>query len=245
MKKILLVFTAVLLATISLSAQNMFLTWNGETLGDTVTVLGEPGDNEIIFQAMVHNMTDKWMKIKVRRNQIEMVDSTSSYFCWGNCFSDDVEESPDSIQIVSGGSSVDTAFSGHYLINEQIGTSLVEYMFYDSDNEDMNVKVLVRYRYWASPEGIAEEAIKGGKISSLYPNPTATVVNIDYDIPFEIESASIRIVNIFGSLVKVSDIEPASNKLTIDISDMEAGIYFYSVLLNNHVYQTKKLIIRK
>ena len=245
MKKILFVFTAVLLATISLNAQNMFLTWDGETLGDTVTVLGEPGNNEIIFQAMVHNSTDKWMKVKVRRERHEMLEGTSSQFCWGVCYPEYVRESPDYIYIVSGGSSSDNAFSGHFLINEQIGTSLVEYMFYDSDNEDINVKVLVKYRYWASPEGIAEDALKGGKISSLYPNPATTVVNIDYDIPLEIESASIRIVNIFGSLVKVSDIEPASNKLSIDVSDMEAGIYFYSVLLNNHVYQTKKLIIRK
>ena len=238
----LLTFTAVLLATVSMNAQDMFLSWEGETLGDTVTIWGEPDSSEIVFHAVVHNMTVNWMKIKVRRNQLEMVDSTSSYFCWGTCYADNVEESPDSILIPSGGSSVDTAFSGHYLPNTKIGTSIVEYKFYNMDNEDEYVKVLVIYR--ASPEGIADDLMNGGSISDLYPNPATTHVNIDYDLPVNVETAGIRIVNLFGSVLKEVDIERSTNKLTVDVSDLESGIYFCTALVNGYVYETKKLIIQ-
>ena len=238
----LLTFTAILLAAISMNAQDMFLSWEGETLGDTVTVWDEPDSSEIVFHAVVHNMTVNWMEIKVRRNQVEMVDSTSSYFCWGSCYPDSIGESPASILIPSGGSSVDTAFSGHYIPNTKIGTSIVEYIFYDADNEDQYVKVLVNYR--ASPQGIAKDLLKEGSISDIYPNPTSTLVNIDYDLPLEIESAGVRILNLFGSVLKEVDIERGTNKLTVDVSDLKSGIYFYTVLINGNLYETKKLIIQ-
>jgi len=238
----LLVLAAVLLTAIPMNAQDMFLSWEGETLGDTLTIWGSPDSSEIVFHAVVHNMTVSWMEIKVRRNQIEMVDSSSSYFCWGACFPDDIVESPDSILIPSGGSSVDTAFSGRYMPNTKIGTSIVEYMFYNADNEDQFVKVLVKYR--ASPEGIADILMRGGNISELYPNPATKFVSVDFDLPAKVKSASIRIVNLFGSVLKVLDVEHGTNKLTVDVSGLESGIYFYTVLLNGHVYETKKLIVQ-
>ncbi|RLD45372.1 MAG: hypothetical protein DRI89_01290 [Bacteroidetes bacterium] len=244
MKKIkLLTIASILLLALSMNAQDLVLTWEGDTLGDVVTVWGEPGANEIVFQAVVHNNTDQWMKTKVRRNQLDMVEGTSSYFCWGICYPDDVLESQDSILIVSGGSSVDTAFSGQYLPNSKIGTSLVEYIFYNQENEDQQVKVLVKY--WASPESIDEGMTNGGSISDIYPNPATTVVSIDYSIPPGLNNARISIVNIYGNVVKELEIDRNAHKLTVDISDMESGIYFYTMLIGNNIYETKKLIIQK
>ena len=243
MKNTILLMIAILLATISMKSQDLLLTWEGDTLGSTHTVWGEPDSSEIVFHAVVHNNTGNWMKIKVRRNQVEMLDSTSSYFCWGVCFDDDVEESPDSILVPSGGSSVDDAFSGHYIPKNKNGTSMVEYMFYNMENEEQNVKVLVKY--WTSPENIVEDMVNSGSISDIYPNPAATFVNIDYEIPAEVKSAQIRIINLFGHIVKEQAIKRNKNRLTMDISELEAGIYFYTLLIDNRIYHSKKLIIQK
>ena len=242
MKKKLLTIAIILLATISMNAQDLILTWEGDTLGSTHTVWGEPDSSEIVFHAVVRNNTEKWMKIKVRRSQIEMLDSTSSYFCWGECFDDDVVESPDSILIPSGGSSADDAFSGHYLPKGKIGTSVVEYMFYNMDNEEEYVKVLVNY--WASPESIDEGIMSGGSISDIYPNPASNFVNLDYQLTPQVKTAEIRIVNLLGTLVTEAVIERNGNKLTIDVSQLKKGIYFYTLLINGGVYQTQKLIVQ-
>lgn len=242
MKKALVLFVSIMIISGYLHAQDMLLSWEGDTLGNTVTVWGEPDAEEFIFQAVVHNNTNAWMKIKVRRTQVDMVDSTSSYFCWGDCFDVDVDESPDSLLVPSGGSSVDGAFSGHYLPNMKNGTSTVEYMFYNMDNEDQNVKVLVKY--WASPNSIGKDYINNSSISNIYPNPGSSQVSINYNITDQVNSAAVRLVNIYGNIVVEQNIDLGTSKLTVDISNLENGVYFYTVLLDGYVYRTQKLIIR-
>jgi len=245
MKKTLLTLTVVLMAVFSMNAQaqDITLSIDGETLGESITVWGDPGDAEIVFLAIVHNNTDRDMNIKVRRNRLEMVEGTVSQFCWGGaCWPPDTEESPQADTIAAGGQSAEGDFSAHYNPNTHIGTSTVEYLFYNEDNEDQNVKITVYF--WASPQSIAEDAMKGGSISDVYPNPAVHTVNFDYNMPATVTSAKVSIVNLLGSVVKETVVEPNANKLSMDISELEDGIYFYNVIVNGKIYKTKKLIIQ-
>ncbi len=242
MKKTLLTFAVVLLAVFSMNAQDLTLSWEGEALGDTVVIIGNPSDFEIVFHAVVHNNTNSGLQIKVRRKRLSMVENTTSAFCWGLCFPPDTDESVDSRLIMANGSSTDEEFSGHYTTAGQIGISMVEYTFFNADNEDQNVKVVAKY--WAGFDGIAEDAMNGGSISDIYPNPATNYVSVDYNMPAEVNSAKVSIVNLLGAVVKESVIERSSNKLTMDISELEGGIYFYTVLINGDVYKTKKLVIQ-
>lgn len=244
MKKTLLTFATILFVALSMNVQSQDLTlsWDGEALGDTVEIIGNPSDFEIVFHAVVHNNTDNGIQIKVRRKQLSMLEGTSSAFCWGLCFPPDTEESADPRLILANGQSTDEEFSGHYTTAGVLGISIVEYMFFNQDNEDQNVKVVAKY--WAGFDGIAEDAMKGGSISDVYPNPATTFVNLDYNMPAEVDFAKVQIVNLLGSVVKESNINRSANKLSIDVSDLQGGIYFYSVLVNGDVYKTKKLVIR-
>ncbi len=244
MKKTLLTFAAILFVALSMNAQDLTLSWDGETLGDTVVVWGDPTseDFEIVFHAVCQNNTDDVINVKIRRKRIEMLEGTMSTFCWGICYAPDIEVSPDSIPIAAQGQSEDEAFSGHYTMAGVIGTSIVEYTFFNQYNEDQNVKVVAKY--WASPTGIAEDAMNGGSISDIYPNPATTFVNLDYNMPAEVDFAKVQIVNLLGSVVKESNINRSANKLSMDVSDLQGGIYFYSVLVNGDVYKTKKLVIQ-
>jgi len=104
------------------------------------------------------------------------------------------------------------------------------------------VKVLIEY--WASPEIIEEGIMNGGSISDIYPNPAISFVNIDYQLTPQVKTAQIRIVNLLGTLVTEAEIERNVNKLTIDVSQLKNGIYFYTLLINGAVYQTQKLIVQ-
>jgi hypothetical protein len=244
MKKTLLIFAVGLLAVFSMNAQDLTLSWEGEELGETLTLWGHPDSAEIVFHVVCHNNTDRDLNVKVRRNQIEMVDGTSSQFCWGgSCWPPDVDESPSATLIPAGEQSGEEDFSAHYSPSSHNGTSTIEYTFFNEDDEDLNVKITVYY--WASPDGIAEDLMKGGSISDIYPNPATSLVNIDYNLPSGVNSAKVRIVNLLGALVKESTIERNANKLTMDISDLKGGVYFYTVLINDDVFKTKKLLIQK
>lgn len=243
MKKLILLFASVLFISTSINAQDLYLSWEGKTLGETITVWGEPSANEIEFHALVHNNTGNGINVKVRRNQIEMVDNTQSQIYWGALLSPVMDESPNYKLILPGEETGADDFFGRYTPNSKIGSSIVEYMFFNKDNEDQNVKITVKY--WASPEGIAEEAMKGGSISDIYPNPASQNVNLDYKFTNAVNTAQVRIVNLLGVVVQDMYVDPDGSQLTIDISDLETGVYFYTLLVNDDVYKTKKLVVKK
>lgn len=244
MKKNILLIIVTLLTVNSVSAQSFSLSWDGEALGDTVTVVpDEVPASEIVFQAIVHNNTNNGSNIKVLRNEIFMLEGTSSYFKWGpSYFNDTTNLSPNYEFVPAGGSSVAGKFSGNYKINGAVGTSLIEYTFFNKDNPDENVKIVVKFD--SSPEAIDENILKNIWISEIYPNPATNFVNIDYDLPKEVNQVSVRIVNLLGSVVKEQKIDSRIDNLKIDISDLNGGIYFYSLFVVGEIYSTKKLIVR-
>lgn len=239
MKKTLLTLTAVLVAVISMNAQDLYLTIDGEAVGDTVEVWGNPDTTEIVFLAHLFNGTDANMNIVAKRTQIDTVPATSNYFCWGACFPDFVDESEE-VEIVPGLNTEE--FSAHYRPQGQIGTSFVEYLFTNRDNSEQNVKVVIKF--WASPMGVSEDVMTGGSISDIYPNPATTAVNINFDMPSTVNTAKVQLINLLGSVVKEVNIEPNSSNLSMDISELKGGVYFYAVVINGDVYKTRKLLVK-
>ena len=243
MKKLLLSFAIILFLYNSSLAQDLTLTHDGNLIGDTVVVWGEPSDFELVMYANLHNNTSNAMNIKVRRVELDMIDGSMSQICWaGLCYSPDKDTSVNYQLIMAGASSGPEDFSGHYLPNGNIGTSIVEFIFYNIDNPSISVSVVVKF--WASPASIAEDAMQGGSVSEIYPNPATNYVNLDFNLTPSVKDAKVRIINLLGSVVKEVEIERGANQLRLDISDLDNGVYFYSVIINGDTYKTKKLIVR-
>jgi flagellar hook assembly protein FlgD len=83
------------------------------------------------------------------------------------------------------------------------------------------------------------------EVSQNYPNPAvnSTVVGINLQ---ETSDVSLEIVNLTGQLVKSIDLGRTSagvTNVTIDISDLSSGIYYYTVSANDEQI-TNKLIVR-
>ena len=244
MKKLLLSLAVVLVTAFSVNAQSYTLSWDGEMLGDTVILEGTP-DAEIEFHALLTNNSADTDTIKIVRRFIEILDGVSHYFCWGSCYApnpDSIFAPNGSVILEPGETTEDYVFSGHYNPQEVLGTSLVEYTFFNQSDE--NEKLIVVAKYVVSPDAIDENILNNMSVSDIYPNPAENLVNIDYIIPAEVETASVKIVNILGSVVKEQYINTGSNKMTLDVSGLNGGIYFYSVTINGEIYSTKRMIIR-
>ena len=251
MKKFTFLFAILMFLTVGLSAQYT-LSWEGEVLGDTVTVQGDPSDTELVFHAVLTNNTDDTVVFKLQRRLVFLLDSTTTSYCWGtSCFppnnTDSIDVARDTVALAGGESTSDEVFSGHYLAEDfgaidVVGTSMVEYKFFNRDNEDENVIVVVKFV--TTPDGIADQIMDKGFISDLYPNPATSYVNINYDFPKEVTSADVRIVNILGSVVKDEQMNRNASGMRMDISDLTNGVYFYSIIINGEVYKTKKLIVK-
>lgn len=87
--------------------------------------------------------------------------------------------------------------------------------------------------YWGSLTGIFEAP----KVATfnVYPNPANSVLNIE-----EMDNATqVKIFNVVGSLIKT--VEVGSQNATIDVSNLNRGVYFVSVY-NAEGVQTTKFI---
>lgn len=243
MKKILLSMTVILVTVFSVNAQIFNLSWDGVALGDTL-VISPANDTieELVFDAILHNSSDRDVSVKVVRERIVLLTDTEDYFCWGACYPAHIDSSGMAMVIPAGGQSGDIDFQAHYSFHGVIGVSIIKYTFYDEITPGDQISIIVKYD--TRVDGINETIFNNISVSNIYPNPATNYVSMDYDLPREIETASVKIVNLLGSVIKEQQIEAGTGKLTLDISDINDGIYFYSLTVNGDIYNTKKLIIR-
>lgn len=245
MKKFTLILITLIFSVSFINAQSYVLTWDGNEIGEEIMILGDPADFELVFHAVLTNNSDDTDTIKLRRTFIEFLDGPTHYLCWGLCYapnSDPVFISPAYIALGPGESCTVDDFSGHYEIGGTTGTSIVEYTFFNQSNEDENITVTVTFK--TSPEGIADQLMANGFVSEIYPNPATTNASLDYELTPEVNKASLRVMNLLGAVVKDVELNKSASKYRLDVSDLTSGVYFYSVIINNEIYKTKKLIVK-
>ena len=78
----------------------------------------------------------------------------------------------------------------------------------------------------------------------LYPNPTSDKVMLEYNLN-EGETGSIQIYTITGIKVLNYDFTADKNALTFSTAQLKTGIYFYSIVVNNELRASDKLVIIK
>jgi hypothetical protein len=242
MKSILFSFVFIFTMLFTANAQQLELIWNDEKLPDTVGVYGDAGgDFELVFEAYLKNGTDQDLRIAAARETLSAIDGTDNSFCWaGNCYSPMTDtSSAEYDMVVPAGQVSGDFFSGHYTHANKFGETVVKYTLFERGNVDNNVTVVVVYKY--SLTGIDNNAEKIS-VSDVYPNPASNMVTLDYNLAGA-NSASVKIVNLLGSVVKSVNLSTGSNKATIDVSDLTQGVYFYSVVVDGNIYRTKKLIV--
>ena len=79
--------------------------------------------------------------------------------------------------------------------------------------------------------------------SNAYPSPATDKVCFDYDFPTDVNKAMVVIYNMMGQEVIRKDINSHFGQLVIDVNNLNDGIYFYSLVVNNKTVKSNKIII--
>ncbi len=240
MKKVLLLIVAGLFIISYSFAQSLSLSNSGGALnnGDTVTVAG-PLTSTIYVYAFVENLTSSPIDVKVRKIEIDTVPGSKNYLCWGLCFDPIIYVSPDPITI-NGNSINDVDFSGDYKAQGNPGVTKIRYVFFDENNPTDSVYIQVHFDATSGINDISKDII----FSNAYPNPASVSTTISYSLPANSNNTRIIIRDLLGATVKEILITDFKGKKTIITSDMDDGIYFYSLVLDEKIITSKKLIIR-
>ena len=192
----------------------------------------------------IKNNSNRILNLMVQRVSSQIGSTQSTFFCWDNeCFGKDTYTLPTSRKLAPGEESSAFLSVLEAGLTEQFST--VTYIFYDRDNPSDAVSYDLNYN-------VEEKEIKGLlyesqdiTLSDAYPNPVSEKAIIQYRFFDETKEAKILIHNVLGSIVGEYKLLPVENQLKISTQELNPGVYFYTLYLDNKGLVTKKLIVKK
>lgn len=242
--KNLLLYTFVLLAFIPGFSQSFDLFYQNQSIeyNTVLTLSAHPDSGQMILHELeVKNIAVDTIDVLCVRTIIDTVPNTTNSFCWGLCYPPTTDTSAIWVSLASGG--IETGFEATHTPNGNEGLSRVKYSFYDKDNPDDHADVFVEFNATAAL-AVPDKKENNFSLSSVYPNPANTAANFDYTFSPNHKKAELSIFNLLGAKVKTYVLNENEGTLTVNTSDLNEGIYFYSLLINNETYLTHKLIIK-
>ena len=100
--------------------------------------------------------------------------------------------------------------------------------------------------YIVDNEGEMENKIQQSKLYNNIPNPFSEKTEIRFEIPDDVTSAQLMICNLNGVELKSYNLtQKGLGSVIIQGSEFAAGIYLYTLLVNNQIVDTKKMILTK
>ena len=244
MKKLLLSLILMIFAA-QLSAQSLAFKYEGESVepGTTINIVSDINASfEIQFDLDIINTTDADINVVAQMEDLTNIGST--YLCWGSRYMPGTFEATHPVAAGSEG-----VFNGHVMFVDAdwntlpIGTEVkMVYTFFDERNPEQTYTFNVNFKY--QPESIIDYN-SADIFSNAYPNPANNTVSFDYNMPYDVNSASVAIYNMMGQEVVRQDLNLGGSRADINVSDLNEGVYFYSLIVNNQTVKTNKLVVSR
>ncbi len=210
--------------------------------GGTLKVTGEAVPGIWLYAHMsIKNVSETDKYVKARKFEVSVAPGSENTFCWVICWVNTIFTSPSGITIEP--DSTNHSFTGDYLSHGNSGVTIMRYSFFDDDNPNDSVYFYVEFN--AGTLGLDDLTSEKIFVSNPYPNPASSHVSFDYDLPLSVTNAAIRIHNLLGSVVKEMNITHNSGKITLDVNDLKDGFYFYSIVANSEIIDTRRLVIAR
>ena len=241
MKKILLFSFLTYFISLGLFAQSLELnnSYGPVANGDTVVMATTLLNQTQVMNVNVKNISSSDVNVKVKKTELNMVSGSDAYFCWASCYAPSIFISPDPLTISANTSAPN--FTGDYEDNGNAGTSWVRYTFFLESKPSDTVCFVIKY-IAGSGVGI-DDASPKVEVSNIFPNPANNKVSVNYDLNGA-TNAQLEIRNILGSVVKSVELTNTNGQVSIDVSDLTNGVYFYSFMVNEVAVKTTKLVIQ-
>ncbi len=106
--------------------------------------------------------------------------------------------------------------------------------------------ITVSFSYSQNLHTISSSTNEANKIeiSEAYPNPASHYIQLDYKMTDRISEGKITVYNLLGSVIGDYRLNNYENRLQISVHNLKAGIYFYTISVNNKSLITKKFVVK-
>ncbi|MCI5055419.1 MAG: T9SS type A sorting domain-containing protein [Flavobacteriales bacterium] len=199
-------------------------------------------DGLTTIKILLSNTSGDTLAVGYKRYELNVVSGTENYscspdLCYGNldAGTNVIWTAPDNYNFPS-----DTTlklYSLYHVSNGNSGTNSYRYVFYAAGNHNDSSYVDVVFE---TPLSV-ENAVQNKKELNLYPNPAMDEINVSLSNVGQRDQ--LVIVDMLGTMVKNSQL--TQNTSNINISDLKAGVYFYSLYSNGvQSSNSKRLVIK-
>lgn len=212
---------------------------NGDTIVVDVLSLDKSLENALI---KIKNVSSQDVNTTMRQRVLNRIEGASYSFCFGNCVEDngkEVLEGEGSVLIKAGQYTEDLCVID-YNPNGQAGTSYVRYTVYNADSTNDSSCIVVKYN--DKQTNINESERTTALRLSVYPNPVTTSARIHVN-GCNFNQPELRICNLLGSVIYQQKITSAEQYISIDVSNWNNGVYFYSICSESKTICTQKMIV--
>lgn len=188
------------------------------------------------------NNSDKPITLIIRKVTEQIGSTQKKYFCIdNNCLDSKVE---DYILKVEPGQSVNNFFVALDAgLNRNEST--LRYLAYNKSNPNQSMEVELNFEVEEKPDKATIYNSRHITVYDVYPNPAVEEAFLDYDLANDNVNAKILVHNILGNIIGEYTLSAIEKRVRIKIEDQSAGIYFYTLYVENEGVMTRKLIVKK
>lgn len=240
-KRLLTLLITTMITSLGFSQSLSLSDANGPIANNGTIIIEGDINTTLVSYVYVTNNSAATITVGVDKEYISVIQGTENTYCWGNCFDSSVYVSPITIPIGAGVTN-NMDFIGDYKPHGIVGISTIKYIFYDANNTSDAVAVNVQY------SGITvglDELLADVEFSEAYPNPASNHTSFNYVLPEGVRNARLMIYDMLGNAVKERIITDMEGKIVINTNELTSGLYFYSLVVNDQIAFSKKLIISR
>lgn len=186
----------------------------------------------------IHNGSASAKDVMVQRTVNSLASTHTGYFCWDVCYAPSVNVSVGHITVQP--NSDCNSFYCDVDPHGAAGLDTTCYSFYDANNPSDHVDICL---YFDIGTGISSiDGVTQSPLSIASPNPANTLSGINYNADIS-KDPKLVIYDLLGG--KVSEIKLLQRQGTciVNVSEFRQGIYLYSLVENDRIVATKKLVV--
>ena len=178
----------------------------------------------------------------IRKASSQIGTSQKNYFCKdGNCADATVEDFIVKVEPGQTLNNLEVALDAGLVP----GVSSVRYIAYNKSNPGEALEVELNFIVEEKVEKPNIYTSRDITIQDVYPNPASDFAFVEYKVVQDNVKARIILHNVLGNSVGEYDLFSSDTKAKIQTSDLNAGIYFYTLYLNGEAVLTRKLVVSK
>lgn len=237
MKKII-TSLALLAFAFTGSAQGIEIFEPGEAVDVSGTVIELTSGEASMHQNFdIKNVSGSTQTLRVERLRIVELAGTMDYLCWGSdCYGEELVSASNPFISLDDIDVDDDSLAILFTYHETKGfAGCVQYRYYIVDDSGTRLDS-VDVSYCSTVSINENEKIK----VSIYPNPASDLLNIT--MKNTVNNVDFVLYNILGEKVILTNLNAGLN--TVNVEKLPNGIYFYSIVKENKILETKKLVIK-